>query len=333
MPKRTVVLTAAGGAGTIEIIKSLKALGGYRVVALDASPHACGFAFSDEARLMPFATAPDYPRAIREVLDEYHPDVLIPLVDEEILLFHDLLDEPKYCEIKLLTPRREFCRICLDKWLLAEALGKAGLPAPRTWLAEEAGGAVYPAVIKPRQGRGSREVAYLAGPGDLSDYLERADKPPSAYIVQEQATGAEFTTSAIVGLDGSVLGVVPKEVPVKKGITQVGITRRAQSVDALCRDVQSRLKADGPFNVQHFLGPQGPSIIEINPRYSTTVALTIGAGVNEVDLVLRHAFGEAVEAPDFVPDLLMVRYSTQIFSKASDWPFPVGGKTDQQEES
>jgi carbamoyl-phosphate synthase large subunit len=62
-----------------------------------------------------------------------------------------------------------------------------------------------------------------------------------------------------------------------------------------------------------------PRVIEINPRYSTTMALTLAAGVNEVDAVLRHARGEDPGALTFTPDLMMLRYTAQIYVKESEW--------------
>jgi carbamoyl-phosphate synthase large subunit len=62
-----------------------------------------------------------------------------------------------------------------------------------------------------------------------------------------------------------------------------------------------------------------PRVIEINPRYSTTMALTLASGVNEVDAVLRHHRGEDPGQLTFTPDLMMLRYTGQIFVKESEW--------------
>ena len=80
------------------------------------------------------------------------------------------------------------------------------------------------------------------------------------------------------------------------------------------------MRADGPFNVQLMLTPSGvPRVFEINPRYSTTVALTLGAGLDEVDLVMRHALGDRVDVPAWRPDTMMVRYTAQAFVHESEF--------------
>ncbi|NUP07128.1 MAG: ATP-grasp domain-containing protein, partial [Polyangiaceae bacterium] len=220
------------------------------------------------------------------------------------------------------APSLSFCELALDKWRMVLALREAGLGAPATWLASDASECTYPAIIKPRQGRGSRGFAPLDGPTDLARYLAAANKPADEYIVQERLSGVEYTTSVVVGLGGPYMATVPKEVKVKKGITQVGVTRVVPAVETLCRGIQERLHADGPFNVQLFVERDGlPRVIEVNPRYSTTVALTLAAGINEVEVVLRHALGEKVEPLSFRADLMMVRYSAQVYVPESEWTF------------
>jgi hypothetical protein len=49
------------------------------------------------------------------------------------------------------------------------------------------------------------------------------------------------------------------------------------------------------------------------------MALTLAAGVNEVDAVLRHARGEEPGQLTFEPDLMMLRYTAQIYVKEQDW--------------
>ncbi len=68
------------------------------------------------------------------------------------------------------------------------------------------------------------------------------------------------------------------------------------------------------------LGDDGvPRVFEINPRYSTTVALTLAAGIDEVDVVIRSALGEDVGELRFEPDLMMLRYTAQVYVKEGEW--------------
>ncbi len=314
-----VFFTGGGGAGTIEAVRALEALGGYEVVTADATPLSAGFRFAARSYVIPFGADPAFDDAFREILRREQPDFVIPLVDEELPKVHRIV-AAEYPEVRVVAPTLEFCELVLDKWTMAQALTRHGLAVAPSYLASDAGGASYPAIIKPRQGRGSRGLAFLEKPADLAHYLAAAAKPAEHYLVQDRLFGPEFTTSVVVALDGTLLSIVPKEATDKRGITQVGITRAVPAIDELCKSIATALDPRGPFNVQLILGEDGvPRVIEINPRYSTTMALTLAAGVNEVDAVLRHARGEDPGSLTFEPDLMMIRYTAQVYVKEAAW--------------
>lgn len=316
-----LLVTGAGGAGTIEIVRSLKKLQRYRIITLDASPYAAGFAFADRGYVVPPAVDPSFQQVLQRIMAEEKPDFVVPLIDEEIPITHQVVATLPDRRPLVVTPSLSFCLAALDKWQTFQTLSSVGIPTPPTWLANQAEGCAFPSVIKPRDGRGSREVGYLGSSRDLKTYLARATRPAGCYIVQRQVMGREYTVSNVVGLGGPTLAVVPKEVIAKQGITQIGITRIVPEIDRVCRDIQKLLHADGPFNVQLIMSEEGtPYVIEINPRYSTTVALTIAAGLNEVDVVIRHALGEPVGPTTFRPNLMMVRYAAQLYRLVTDWP-------------
>lgn len=318
---RRVFITGAGGAGTIEIIRALRAKGRYEIVVADASPYSAGLPLADRGYVIPFGSSPEFRGHMRELLERERPAFMIPLVDEEIPIVHELVASEFNGEVTVVAPRLEFCTSMLDKWQMYQRLSAQGLSVARTWLASEAKGKCeFPAIIKPREGRGSRGFAYLDSEKDLDAYLGEANLPADRYIVQERLLGAEYTTSVVVTLAGETLAVVPKEVLSKRGITQLGATRAVPAIERLGRDIQTKLRADGPFNVQLVLDKAGiPWVFEVNPRYSTTVALTLAAGIDEVDCVLRAADGLPNEPQRFLPDLLMIRYQTQLYVPEAEW--------------
>lgn len=310
-----VLFTGAGGAGTIHVLRALGAQGRYELIGCDATRFSAGFTLVLRAYVIPFGADPTFEPCFRGILEREQPDFVVPLVDEEIPIVHRLAAEgaggPK---MRVVAPCPAFCDVTLDKWTTFEALSKHGLGVAKSWRADAAENASYPAIVKPRQSRGSRGLAFLDSPSDLARYLAESPLPPDRYVVQERLSGREFTTSVVVSLDGELLAVVPKETPVKKGITQVGVTREVPAIDALCRKIAEALDPRGPFNVQLVLGDDGvPRVFEVNPRYSTTVALTLAAGIDEVDIVIRRALGEPVGPQTFTPNLMMVRHVGQVF--------------------
>jgi carbamoyl-phosphate synthase large subunit len=309
-----VLITGMSGSAAFELITALQRTGEYRVIAVDAAEHAVGYAIADAHYIVPFAVDPAFEGALRRILDHERPEFIVPLVDEEILQVHAIIDQHYAGRVNVVGPTAQFSETVLDKWVANHALEEAGVPVPATWLASDAGGCSYPAIIKPRVGRGSRGLAYLDGPDSLADYLQAASQPADRYVVQEQVRGTEYTVSVVVSPDGHVHAVVPKEVVSKKGITQVGVTRSVPSIEALGRLIQQRLAANGPFNVQLMLTDDGrPIVFEVNPRLSTTTVLTMAAGVDELAIVLRASRGLPVEPQSFIPGLMMLRHYTALY--------------------
>jgi carbamoyl-phosphate synthase large subunit len=318
------LISGGGAASTIGIIRTLRESGRYEIVALDAEPYSYGLKIADTGYVAPYGSAPEFQKALEIIVERERPRYLVPLIDTEIAAFHAIAGR---FNARVVAPVPEFCRMSFDKWLTYEGLTKAGIPMPETWLASVDPRCVcYPSVIKPRSGTGSRGIAYLNDPRDLDAYLARATEPPEGFIVQKRLMGKEYSVSVVVGLGGPVLAVVPKESIIKRGMSIVAVTRRFPEIDSLCRQIQDRLRPDGPFNLQLFVTDEGrPYVLEINPRFSGSIPLTIAAGVHEVDLIIRHAEGEVIGPVDFIPDLLMIRYHVDEYLPEAQWKSLLAG--------
>ena len=100
------------------------------------------------------------------------------------------------------------------------------------------------------------------------------------------------------------------------------MTRRNDAIDRLCRNIQERLRADGPFNVQLRLDADGtPLPFEINPRFSTTVTLTQAAGIDELGVLVDTALGRTVTAEswNWREGVTLVRRTVDAFLDAEDY--------------
>jgi carbamoyl-phosphate synthase large subunit len=289
MGQTTVLLTGAGGATTPLLIRHLRGLG-FRVIAADMDRRAAGLLVADKAYEIPGGATPEFQPHLREICDREGVRAIVPLVDEELVSACELDDGVT----TVLAPRRDFVVTCLDKQILMQRLASAGIGVPWTRLGSEgADGINYPVVVKPRTGRGSRGLAFADSPDELRAALDGSDYEPGQLLIQESVQGPEFTVSVVSWRDGEVQAVVPKEVIVKRGITRLAVTRRNAAIEQACRDIQARLRADGPFNVQLRIDARSgiPKVFEINPRYSTTVSLTLASGIDEVGGLLRQALG------------------------------------------
>ena len=318
----TIVVTGAGGACGLSAIRSLTTQTAHRVIGVDMEPTAAGIRFADDGTSVPPATDESWPAAMAAVVDEFDADVIVPTVDEELAVLPSL-SAALAGEVPIVAPRQDVIELAMDKYRTTERLSAAGHPVPETWLATEAesiASEAFPLVVKPRQGRGSRGVERVADREALATYLSETPHSPDELLCQKWVTGTEYTTSVVGTATNRLLGVVPKEAIEKDGSTVLGATRRAPSVAATCRELFETLAPAGPLNVQQIVGDDGvPRVIEINPRFSSTSCLTVAAGVDEFDLLIRDALGERVSPPDgFKPDRYIVRYEGHFFADGND---------------
>jgi len=315
----TVLLTGAGGAAVPALIESLQRTG-YRVLAADMDPNAIGLYTADTGFVIPGGRSPEFFSAIRNICQKEHVKAFIPLVDEELAASCDMEQEG----VAVLLPQKDFVATSLDKLALMKKLGENGILAPKTRLATlDAPDISFPCIVKPRTGRGSRGVGLVRSESELQSFLKTSSYPREELLVQEYIDGPEYTVSVVVWRDGEVQAVVPKEIISKRGITQLAVTRKDPRIDALCRSVQERLRANGPFNVQLRMDTarKMPMIFEINPRFSTSISLTIAAGVDELGDLLAQALDRNKKpcSYDWREGLVLMRRTADTFLSESDF--------------
>jgi len=311
----TVQITGAGGAAGIGAIRSLKQTTSHELVGVDMDPEGAGLFLADAADRVPPATDDDWVPSMARIAQQHDVDVIVPTVDEELSQLPDL--RSALPEVGIVAPRQHVIEVALDKYRTSRVLAAAGHDIPRTWLGtavEEIPEDAYPLIGKPRAGRGSRGIERLDSASDLRAFVAAADDP-AQIILQEWIDGTEYTTSVVATGDDRLLGVVPKEAIEKQGSTVRGVTRETPAVDQSCRDICETLEPAGPINVQQILDDDGTAYtIEINPRFSSTACLTVAAGVDELDLLIRDAAGESVDSLGaYDPDTHLIRYRDHLF--------------------
>jgi carbamoyl-phosphate synthase large subunit len=305
----TVLLTGVGGAAGIGAIRSLKETTDHELVGVDMDPEAAGLLMTDVAARVPPAAADDWVDAMAAVARRHAVDVIVPTVDEELSHLPEL--RSALPDVGVVAPRQDVIEVALDKYRTSRVLEAAGHAVPRTWLgtaAPEIPADAYPLIGKPRVGRGSRGVERLDSSADVDAFLAAADDP-DAVVIQELIAGPEYTPRVVATSDNRLLGMVPKEAIEKQGSTVRGVTRAEPAVEESCRAVSETLEPAGPINVQQIRSDGTAYTIEINPRFSSTACLTVAAGVDELDLLIRDAAGEAVESTgEFEPGTHLIRY-------------------------
>ena len=128
--------------------------------------------------------------------------------------------------------------------------------------------------------------------------------------MQEYLDGPEFTIDVLCDFDGRPLSIVPRErVVIRAGVIDRGRTVNDPRLIALAR----RLPGDPLCRADQHPVPdarRAPAIFEINPRFSGGIPLTIQAGADFPQMLVKLALGRRVEPSigEFKDDLWMTSY-------------------------
>ncbi len=316
----TVLVTGVGGPAGVSVLQALRAAG-HRVLGVDASPSAVGLRLADRAAVVPRPDEPEFVPSLCVAAASGGARVLVATVAEELVALHrsrGLLDEVGLAHW-LADPVA--VETCTDKWRFHVAASQAGLPVPATVVPSAGGdptGEVSgPWIVKPRHGRGSRDIVAVDDAAELRAAIGKVPEP----LVQQRLGGREFTVDVLVGRDGSLEAAVPRwRLETKAGISVQGLTFHDPTLVDLVSDLVSAVGLTGAANVQGFAaeGADPPlAFTEINPRFSGGLPLSLAAGCDLVGEFVRGACGLPLrgERLRYRPGVRMLRYFQEVFEE------------------
>jgi len=306
----SVLVTGAGGPAGVNVIRALKTAG-HRVIAVDCDPLAAGLRLADEAAVVPLADDPSFCERVVEIARSMRAQALIPTVTEEMVALSDHKDLVEEVVAMWLAPRAAL-ELCGDKWRFACAMREAGICVPPTALSS-ADDIPGPWVVKPRRDRGSRGVRFV----DDRDELEAAIRATEDPIVQTRLRGEEFTVDVLVSRDEELVGAVPRwRIETKGGISTKGRTFSDDRVLEGTAAVLATVHLEGAANVQGFVDGDGVRFVEVNPRFSGGLPLSLAAGADLVGEYLRGVLGLPLRSERLVyaDGTTMIRHFEEIYA-------------------
>jgi carbamoyl-phosphate synthase large subunit len=306
----TVLVTGAGGPAGVAVVRALAPL--TRVVAADADPSAVGLQLAHDSGVVPLGSDPSFVPALCELARGTDARALVCTVAEEMVAVRRDRDLLAGADVATWLPSPEAVTVCLDKWHFARRCMESGVAVPPTGLgtARDVPG---PWIVKPRFGRGSRDVYAADTLDDLRWALTRVAEP----LVQTRLEGREFTVDALADRDGTLLGAAPRwRLETKAGISTKGETFANATLVAEVGRLLGAVGLDGPANVQGFVAAEGGiAFTEVNPRFSGGLPLSLAAGADFVGEYLRGMIGLPMrrERLRARASVRMTRYFAEIF--------------------
>lgn len=296
------------------------------VYVADASSEAPAMLEADDehARTVPPVDDPRYFDALLRLCEEKSVRLLVPLNDFELPGLARQAERFRAIGTEPVVSPPEIVDLCFDKWATVTRLHEFGVPTAETRLGLEPakaalreGALVFPLVVKPRWGTASIGVELVRDEAELElayAWLERrldstaigraGDAPRSERILVQQAlTGPEYGIDIVNGLDRAPAAVfVKRKIAMRAGETDRAVTEAEESVASLARRLSNELRPRGLTDCDAFLTPQGPKILELNPRFGGGYPFSHAAGANVPAALIAWRRGQAPK-----PEWLRVR--------------------------
>ena len=306
-----VLVTGAGGPAGVAVIRALRGRG-HHVLAVDADPSAVGLRLADEHHVVPMRTDPQYVAALLRFATVSRARAIVCTVAEEYAALVPAADYLEEAGVATMFPSLDAVERCTDKWRFHTVLAASGVPTPATGLGS-AEGVPGPWVVKPRFGRGSRDVVTASTRAQLASALRVVPDP----IVQTMMTGREFTCDALVGPSGNLAGAAARwRLATRGGISTLGETFLHDEVANVVALTLKAVEITGPANVQGFVQDDGSVVVlEVNPRFSGGLPLSLASGADLVEEYLRAVLGLPLRAERLVarPGVRMMRHFSEVF--------------------
>ena len=243
-----MLVTGAGGAAGTAVLRAL-AEHDVELVAVDCDPHAAGLYLTDEPpALVPRGDHPGFVAAVAALARERRIDVVIPTVDEELVVLAQAVPAFAADGILVMVSSPAALTATLDKHQLVTAAAGT-VPCPRTELLDgqlELGDWELPLIVKPRSGRGGIGVALIDDAAALDSYPH-----DGSWIVQELLPGEEYSVDVLLAGTGEVIAAVPRlRMKVDSGVAVTARTVHDDELERLAGAAARATGLRGPANVQ-----------------------------------------------------------------------------------
>jgi carbamoyl-phosphate synthase large subunit len=284
-----VLVTGIGGNVGYGILKNIiSAFPDIRLIGTNTSKVSAGNHLCHAVYEVPFSTDDKYIPSIKAICHENNVRLIIPSTDYESYILS--LNKTQLPPVACSSP--EAGKTFLDKYESYLFCHKNGLPFAESILPGNYNNALETYIVKPREGRGSRDV-YInpANPAGFSN----------DFIIQPFLTGKEITTAFYVTKQNALLGLITLERTLSAGTTMMcEVTTLYDTVlTGYINKLISLLDIKGACNIQCIVTENGIIPFEVNCRVSGTNSIRSQFGFKDVEYIIdEYLYNKPLKKPE-----------------------------------
>lgn len=265
------------------------------IYGADITESAPALSFCDYTVIVPRIKDKRYIPELQRICKEEGIDALVPTIDTDLMVLAE--NRNAFGDTKVVISRPEKIAVCRDKRFTADYFNSVGLKSPHPvddWKEYKEG---YPAFIKPKDGSSS---IYAYKVNNLAELKSFADQVPD-YIIQPFIDGTEYTVDIFCDFDGNPIFITPRiRLAVRAGEVLKTRIVQDQKIVSEMKKLVADYKPCGQITVQLIREKHTGDdyYIEINPRFGGGAPLSIKAGADSAEALLRLIMGEKLKYVD-----------------------------------
>ena len=268
-----------------------------KIYGADMAGSAPALAFCDYNRKICAMGDPDYIPQLIEICVKDKIDLVIPTIDTDLIVLSENRDRFKAIGTGVLIGSPDKIALCRDKNKTYNFFVSCGLMAPQPVNDYRKYTGPYPCFIKPKDGSSSINAFKVEHEQELIAYAEKIGD----YIIQPFIDGKEYTIDIFCDFDGNPIYIVPRErIAVRSGeVLKTRIELDEKIIEEAGRLIQ-HFNPCGPITVQLIRQKETGDdyYIEINPRYGGGAPLSMKAGADSPEAILRLMMGQNLTYQD-----------------------------------
>ena len=285
----SVLVTGIGGNVGQGILRNIRrSFPGLRLVGTDTGSLTAGHHFCDRFHDVPYSEDSSFGDRIANICKRESVALIIPSTDYETVYIGKMAAQLP----PLLASPVNVAEMFLDKWRTFEACQKHAIPFVESALPSQYQRQWSDVVVKPRRGRGSREIH--RNPENIGAFDE-------GFVVQRLLRGPELTSAFYVSREGQTVATMTFVRELVDGTTErCSVTREYDAhVSTIVSRITNAFTIVGPCNIQSIVDDDGQVVpFEVNCRYSGTNSIRAQFGFADVAWGVReHLYGEKVAEP------------------------------------
>lgn len=268
-----------------------------KIYGADMAGDAPALAFCDYSRKICAMKDKGYIPQLLEICRNDNIDLLIPTIDTDLIVLSENKERFETIGTRVLISDADKISLCRDKNNTYDFFESCGLKAPKPVNNYRKYTGPYPCFIKPKDGSSSVNAFKVEREGELAAYADKIGD----YIVQPFIDGKEYTIDIFCDFDGNPVYIIPRErIAVRSGeVLKTRIELDERMIEEAGQLIK-HFKPCGPITVQLIRQKDTGDdyYIEINPRYGGGAPLSMKAGADSPEAVMRLMLGEELAYQD-----------------------------------